>query len=77
MKKYVVKFGKEIKVYQSLIVEVEANNKEEAIKLALEDLYDDILDNEIIWDTAEEIKSEYDETVGDYCKELGESNDKI
>jgi len=69
MKKYIVKYGMQVKVWKSVEVEVYAENKEEAIQKALDGLYDEYIDSEYIYDTEELIETEFNEKSGDYIKE--------
>jgi len=70
MKKYIVKYGMQVKIWKSVEVKVYAENKEEAIRKALNGLYDEYIDSEYTYDTEKEIQTDFDENFGDYVKEI-------
>jgi len=69
MKKYFVKYGVQVKVWKNVEVEVSAENKEEAVKKALDGLYGEYINSEYLYDSEDVIKVEFNEKVGDYVKE--------
>ena len=77
MKKYMVRFGQEIKVWRSMVVLVKAENEEEAKKKAMDLDVEDVIDDEYYFEDAEIIKDDFTPEHGDYVRELneGENNE--
>ena len=72
MKKYVVRFGQEVKVWKNVIVLVEAENEEEAKKKAMDFDIEDLISDQYITEDEEILKDVFDHEQGDYVRELNE-----
>jgi len=70
MKKYIVKYGMQVKIWKNIEVEVYAENEEEAIKKALDGLYDEYIDSEYEYGSEKELQTDFDKNFGDYVKEI-------